>query len=86
MLRTGLATLAVVIAMLACGATEASAWVCRAGGVGVTTFGGSRSIDPGPAHVRFTGDRGGRPRTRRGTGPHAYPPASPAAEVWISRN
>ena len=45
MLRTGLATLAVVIAMLACGATEASAWVCRAGGVGVTTFGSSRSVE-----------------------------------------
>ena len=45
MLRTGLATLAVVIAILACGATEASAWVCRAGGVGVTTFGSSRSIE-----------------------------------------
>ena len=44
MLRTGLATLAIAIAVLACGASEASAWVCRAGGVGVTTFGNSRSI------------------------------------------
>jgi len=44
MMRTRLATLAVVIAVLACGASEASAWVCRAGGVGVTTFGRSRSI------------------------------------------
>jgi hypothetical protein len=43
-IRTGLATLAVAIALLACGASEASAWVCRAGGVGVTTFGRSRSI------------------------------------------
>jgi hypothetical protein len=43
-IRTSLATLAVVIAVLACGASEASAWVCRATGVGVTTFGQSRSI------------------------------------------
>jgi hypothetical protein len=44
-MRTSLATLAVAIAVLACGASEASAWVCRAGGVGVTTFGSSRSIE-----------------------------------------
>jgi hypothetical protein len=43
-MRTSLATVAVVVAMLACGASEASAWVCRAGGVGVTTFGSSRSV------------------------------------------
>jgi hypothetical protein len=36
--------LAVVIVMLACGASEASAWVCRAGGVGATAFGSSRSV------------------------------------------
>jgi len=45
LMRTSLATLAVVVAMLACGASEASAWVCRAGGVGVTTFGSSRSVE-----------------------------------------
>ena len=44
MMRTSLATLAMVIVMLACGAAEASAWVCRAGGVGATAFGSSRSI------------------------------------------
>jgi hypothetical protein len=44
MIRTSLATLAVVVAVLGCGATEASAWVCRATGIGVTTFGQSRSI------------------------------------------
>jgi hypothetical protein len=44
MTRTSLATLAMVIVMLACGASEASAWVCRAGGVGATAFGSSRSI------------------------------------------
>jgi len=44
-MRTSLATLAVVVAVLACGASEASAWVCRAGGVGVTTFGSSRSVE-----------------------------------------
>ena len=44
MMRTGLATLAVVVAMLACGVSDASAWVCRAGGVGVTTFGSGRSV------------------------------------------
>jgi hypothetical protein len=43
--RTSVATLAVVVAMLAGGASEASAWVCRAGGLGVTTFGSSRSIE-----------------------------------------
>jgi len=43
--RISVATLAVVIAVLAGGASEASAWVCRAGGVGVTTFGSSRSIE-----------------------------------------
>jgi hypothetical protein len=45
MLRTGLATLAIVFAMLACGVSDASAWVCRAGGVGATAFGSSRSIE-----------------------------------------
>jgi hypothetical protein len=45
MMRTGLATLAMVVAMLAFGVSDASAWVCRAGGVGVTTFGSSRSIE-----------------------------------------
>lgn len=44
MMRTGLATFAVVVAMLACGVSDASAWVCRAGGVGVTTFGSGRSV------------------------------------------
>ena len=44
MLRTVLTTLVVAFAILACGASEASAWVCRAGGVGVTTFGSSPSI------------------------------------------
>jgi hypothetical protein len=49
MLKTGLATAAVAIAMLACGASDASAWVCRAGGLGVTAFGSSRSIE----HAKF---------------------------------
>jgi len=44
MMRTGLATLAVVVAMLACGVSDASAWVCRAGGVGASAFGSSPSI------------------------------------------
>jgi hypothetical protein len=44
MMRTGVATLAVVLAMLALGVSDASAWVCRAGGVGVTAFGSSPSI------------------------------------------
>ena len=44
MMRTSLATLAMVVVMLACGASEASAWVCRAGGVGATAFGSSRSV------------------------------------------
>jgi len=44
MMRTGLATLAMVFTVLAFGASDASAWVCRAGGVGVTTFGSSLSI------------------------------------------
>jgi hypothetical protein len=44
-MRTGLATLAMVVAMLACGVSDASAWVCRAGGVGVSTFGSSRNIE-----------------------------------------
>ena len=44
MMRTGLATLTVVVAVLVCGASDASAWVCRAGGLGVTTFGSSRSV------------------------------------------
>ena len=45
MMRTGLATLAMVVTMLAFGVSDASAWVCRAGGVGVTTFGSSRSVE-----------------------------------------
>lgn len=44
MKRTGLATLAVVVAMLACGVSDASARVCRAGGVGATAFGSGPSI------------------------------------------
>jgi hypothetical protein len=44
MMKTGLATLAVVVATLAFGVSDASAWVCRAGGVGATAFGSSRSI------------------------------------------
>jgi hypothetical protein len=44
MMRTGLATLAMVVTMLAFGVSDASAWVCRAGGMGVTTFGSSGSI------------------------------------------
>ena len=44
MIRTGLATFAVTIAMLTCGASDASAWVCRAGGMGATAFGSSGSI------------------------------------------
>jgi hypothetical protein len=44
MMRTGLATLAVVIAMLVFGASDASAWVCRAGGLSATAFGSGRSI------------------------------------------
>ena len=39
-----LATLAVSAALLTFGASEASAWVCRAGGVGVTTVGRSWNI------------------------------------------
>jgi hypothetical protein len=44
MMRTGMGTLAVVLAILACGVSDASAWVCRAGGVGATAFGSSPSI------------------------------------------
>jgi hypothetical protein len=44
MMRTGLAALAIVVAMLAFGVSDASAWVCRAGGVGVTTLGSGRSV------------------------------------------
>jgi hypothetical protein len=44
MIRTSLATLAMAAAMLAFGVSDASAWVCRAGGVGVTTFGSGRSV------------------------------------------
>jgi hypothetical protein len=51
MMRTGLATLAVVVAMLAFGVSDASAWVCRAGGVGVSTFGSSRNIERANANV-----------------------------------
>ena len=39
-----LAALAVSAALLTFGASEASAWVCRAGGVGVTTVGRSWNI------------------------------------------
>ena len=45
MMRTGLATLAMVVTVLAFGVSDASAWVCRAGGMGVTTYGSSRSIE-----------------------------------------
>ena len=44
MMRAGLATLATVVTMLTFGVSDASAWVCRAGGVGVTTFGSGRSV------------------------------------------
>ena len=44
MMRTTLAALAVATALLAFGASEASAWVCRAGGVGGTTVGRSWNI------------------------------------------
>lgn len=44
MIKGTLATLAVVAALLAFGSSEASAWVCRAGGVGVTTVGRSWNI------------------------------------------
>jgi hypothetical protein len=44
MMRTTLATLAVATALLAFGASEASAWVCRAGGVGGSTIGRSWNI------------------------------------------
>jgi len=43
-MRASLATLAGVVAVLALSASDASAWVCRAGGVGVTTVGVSRSV------------------------------------------
>lgn len=39
-----LATLAVTVALLAFGATEASAWVCRAAGVGGSITGRSWNI------------------------------------------
>lgn len=44
-MRTSLATLAMVVTMLTFGVSDASAWVCRAGGMGVTTYGSSRSIE-----------------------------------------
>ena len=44
MMRTTLATLAVATTLLAVGASEASAWVCRAGGVGGSTVGRSWNI------------------------------------------
>lgn len=44
MIKGTLATLAVAAALLAFGSSEASAWVCRAGGVGVTTVGRSWNI------------------------------------------
>ena len=58
MMKTGLAMLAMVIVMLACGASEASAWVCRAGGVGATAFGGSRSVAVAEDHGRCAGASG----------------------------
>ena len=44
MIKGTLATLAVAAALLAFGSSEASAWVCRAGGVGVTSVGRSWNI------------------------------------------
>ena len=44
MMKGTLVTLAVAIALLAFGASEASAWVCRAGGVGGTTLGRSWNV------------------------------------------
>lgn len=44
MIKGTLATLAVAAALLAFGSSEASAWVCRAGGVGVSTVGRSWNI------------------------------------------
>ncbi|MGE0035744.1 MAG: hypothetical protein AB7S93_08930 [Xanthobacteraceae bacterium] len=44
MIKATFATLAVAAALLAFGSSEASAWVCRAGGVGVTSVGRSWNI------------------------------------------
>ena len=44
MMKMTLVTLAVAMALLAFGASEASAWVCRAGGIGGTTLGGSWNV------------------------------------------
>jgi len=44
MIKATLATLAVAAALLAFGSSEASAWVCRAGGLGVSTVGRSWNI------------------------------------------
>ena len=44
MLKASVATLAVAMALLAFGSSEASAWVCRAGGIGVSTVGRSWNV------------------------------------------
>ncbi len=44
MIKATFAALAVAAALLAFGSSEASAWVCRAGGVGGTTVGRSWNI------------------------------------------
>jgi hypothetical protein len=44
MIKATIATLVVTAALLATGVSEASAWVCRAGGVGGTTVGRSWNI------------------------------------------
>jgi succinate-acetate transporter protein len=44
MMKMTLVTLAVAMALLAFGASEASAWVCRAGGIGGTTLGWSWNV------------------------------------------
>jgi hypothetical protein len=44
MIKATLATLAVSAALLAFGTSEASAWVCRAAGFGVTTVGRNWNI------------------------------------------
>jgi hypothetical protein len=43
-MKRTLARLAITAALLTFGASEASAWVCRAAGVGVTTVGRSWNI------------------------------------------
>ena len=44
MLKASVAPLAVAMALLAFGSSEASAWVCRAGGIGVSTVGRSWNV------------------------------------------